>query len=413
MDGVGVGEVVARARKEIGPLGHSGSTLWQYEHAWRAFTAFAREHGQECFSRETALAFIAWWEGELAQGLVKPWKAKLFRKAVLVLVEVFETGGYQWGKAPHQRPNDALTGRLLETQVAYEACLCREGYRRGTKDAYQAVSRRLLKDLAESGAPSVDGLTLMDVPGVVSSFVGPYQSTSMRTVCCGLRSFFRFLHREGWHRVDLSAAVPASGTHRRIVVTTVSKAEARMIVDTPDRSTTLGLRNRAMLLLGSVYGLRPSDITGLRLSDVDWRGKQISIVQAKTGVPVVLPLTGEVGQALADYLLDGRPASNDPHVFLRAQAPFIGLAEGSDAWGVCARAVAKSGVTLPDGAPQGFRLLRTATATGLLATGASLDLIAAVLGHRDPESAKHYLSTDEEGMRQCCLALPETVTGGR
>jgi len=395
------------------PLGHSGSTLWQYEYAWRAFSVFARERGEDCFHRETAEAFIAQWEQELAQGRVKPWKAKLFRKAVLVLLEVFETGRYEWGKAPHRHANDVLTGRLLEAQVDYEAYLCRQGYGPGTKDAYQAVSRRFLAGLAGSGATSVDHLTLSDVPGVVSSFVGPYQPTSMRTVCSGLRSFFRFLHLEGWHPIDLSAAVPASGAHRRIVVATVSKSEARLIVDTPDQSTALGLRNRAMLLLGSVYGLRPSDITGLCLPDVDWRSKQISIVQAKTGTPLILPLTGEVGQALADYLLRGRPASEDEHVFLRAQAPFTRLTENAGAWRVCATAVAKSGVTLPDGAPRGFRLLRTATATGLLRNGASLDVIAAVLGHRDPESAKHYLFTDEDGMRQCCLPLPMTTTGGR
>jgi integrase len=61
-------------------------------------------------------------------------------------------------------------------------------------------------------------------------------------------------------------------------------------------------------MLGVVLGLRACDVKALRLTDIDWRRGEICIVQHKTGKPLALPLTTDVGEALKDYILHARPS---------------------------------------------------------------------------------------------------------
>ena len=68
-------------------------------------------------------------------------------------------------------------------------------------------------------------------------------------------------------------------------------------------------RDAAITLLALSTGLRACDITDLRLSDIDWRGQVISIVQQKTGSPLTVPLTALLVARLAEYVLDERPGS--------------------------------------------------------------------------------------------------------
>jgi len=110
-----------------------------------------------------------------------------------------------------------------------------------------------------------------------------------------------------------------------------------------------GLKSSALLLLAARMGLRPVDIVGLRLGDIDWRQRQITLTQHKTGT--VLPLLADVGDAIAGYLLHGRPAgAADEHVFLRTQAPFTALSPVDDLYHVAARAFARTRIPAQGGA---------------------------------------------------------------
>jgi integrase len=145
-------------------------------------------------------------------------------------------------------------------------------------------------------------------------------------------------------------------------------------------------------------------MVGLRLSDIDWKQGQIALTQHKTGTVLVLPLLADVGEAIAGYLLHGRPAGvADEHVFLRAQAPYVGLAPSSDLYHVASHAFARAQVGSLDSTGRGFRVLRASFATRMLEGGTPLPVISGALGHRGIDSAKHYLAADEKHMRECCL----------
>jgi integrase len=72
-------------------------------------------------------------------------------------------------------------------------------------------------------------------------------------------------------------------------------------------------------------GLRACEIVALALDDIHWEAGEISI-QGKGNRPALLPLPPDVGQAIAAYLENDRPACSTRHVFIRMKAPRRGFA---------------------------------------------------------------------------------------
>ena len=261
----------------------------------------------------------------------------------------------------------------------------------------------MLAWLPERGVSAIEGLSHADVSAAVVFLGSRYQAGSMRTVVSALRVLCRFLEDAGC-RAGLSAAVPAMLARRRRSVAVLPADRVDELINAPDPATPQGLRDRALLLLAARTGLRPVDIVGLRLEDIDWRQGQITLTQHKTGTVLTLPLLADVGDAIAGYLLHGRPAgAADEHVFLRTQAPFTALSPVDDLYHVAARAFARTRIPAQGSGGRGFRVLRASLATRMLEGDTPLPVISGALGHRGIDSAKYYLAADEERMRACCL----------
>ena len=124
----------------------------------------------------------------------------------------------------------------------------------------------------------------------------------------------------------------------------LGQAEADSILATVDRSTPLGRRDYAVLVLAARYGLRPCDIRQLTLDEIDWREARIDLRQVKTGRPLVLPLLPDVADALSAYLFDGRPVSTNRTVFLRHCAPFEPFAAENNLATIMREALRRAGL---------------------------------------------------------------------
>ena len=110
-----------------------------------------------------------------------------------------------------------------------------------------------------------------------------------------LRSFFRWAAMEGALPRDLSAAVPPPRQFKqRGLRDALTEREVSRLLDGVDRSSAIGRRDYAVLLLAARYGLRPCDLRQLRLDAVDWREHVLSITQAKTGRVLTLPGSGNM-----------------------------------------------------------------------------------------------------------------------
>jgi site-specific recombinase XerD len=165
----------------------------------------------------------------------------------------------------------------------------------------------------------------------------------------------------------------------------------------------VGLRDRAVLLLLARLGLRAVEIVRLMLDDIDWDHAQLR-VRGKGGRESLLPLTVDVGEAIAAYLEHGRPTSQDRHLFLRSVAPIRGLMEGSDGIGSIVRyALNRAKVDAPH---RGSHQFRHALAVHMLQVGASLPEIGQVLRHRSPQSTSIYAKVDLTALRALAMTWP-------
>ncbi len=166
----------------------------------------------------------------------------------------------------------------------------------------------------------------------------------------------------------------------------------------------MGLRDYAIFLLITTYGLRASEIVSLKLDDIQWRLGTIHISVPKTATPLLLPLTDSVGSSLVAYLRHGRPSLPYREVFLRCRAP-EGVLKPTAITEAFQSMVRRSGMSIPY---QGVHCLRHSYAVRLLRQGVSLKTIGDVLGHRNAESTCVYIRLAVEDLRDVALSLPSS-----
>jgi site-specific recombinase XerD len=231
-----------------------------------------------------------------------------------------------------------------------------------------------------------------------------YQPKTVELVASSLRSFFRFVRAEGLRADRLDDAVPMVPHRRKGLVRHLDPATLARLITSLESSSARDLRDRAIILCVCRLGLRASEVVRLRLEDIDWRAATVQIVARKTGHGALLPLTTEVGEALAQYLRHGRPDTTGREVFvlhrLRPGTPIsdsiVGRAVG--------RALDGAGIDAPT---RGANLLRHSLATGLLARGVGLNQIAGLLGHSRLATTRIYAAVDIAALRQVAMPWPE------
>jgi site-specific recombinase XerD len=183
--------------------------------------------------------------------------------------------------------------------------------------------------------------------------------------------------------------------------------EVERVIASCDPATPVGRRDRAILLLLARLGLRAGDIVQLRLDDLDWTQAAIR-VSGKGRRQTLLPLTQEIGDAIATYIKDGRPQTGADTLFIRSRAPFRALASHCAISVVVARAMRRAGVTCPSrGAAH---VLRHFVASSMLRQGASLQEIAVILRHRSITTTEIYAKVDVVALRQIAQPWPEVTS---
>jgi site-specific recombinase XerD len=150
----------------------------------------------------------------------------------------------------------------------------------------------------------------------------------------------------------------------------------------------VGRRDFAVITILHRLGLRSNEASALRLEDLDWASGSVS-VHGKGNRLDRLPVPVDVGQALVEYLRNGRPAGTPARtVFVRALAPFTALAPNSISY-IVGRAAERAGL----GTIYAHRLRHTA-ATWTLNAGASLEEVGELLRHASPATTAIYAKTD-------------------
>lgn len=116
-----------------------------------------------------------------------------------------------------------------------------------------------------------------------------------------------------------------------------------------------------------------------------------------------MPMPADVGEAIANYLRDGRQAPSIREVFLCSRAPLRGLGGSSAIIQILRRALARAGIELER---NGTHQFRHALATEMLRQGLSLTEIGQLLRHRSPDATRRYAKVDLRALREVALPWP-------
>jgi site-specific recombinase XerD len=323
--------------------------------------------------------------------------------AVRTLVRYLDELGF----FPAPDPPGRIEAKLEDYRTYLEEV---RGLASSTLAQHLRTASQFLRHLEFEAAPS--RLAAL-APGDIESFVRAagvrLSRESLQHQVAHLRSFLRFLATRGETPSGLETQIDTPRVYRGERLPRALPWETvRALLDSIDRSTPIGRRDYAILLLIATYGLRAGEIVALTLDDVEWRAGRIRIVQRKTDTPLLLPLTDAVGEALLEYLRHGRPALPCRMIFLRHRAPAgvlkpTAVTEIFQAWS------RRSGLAIPF---QGPHCLRHSYAVHLLRQGVSLKTIGDVLGHRSAESTCVYLRLAVDDLRDAALPLPQEATSG-
>jgi len=391
----GIGAVVVA---ELRAAGYMESTVGQYVKTIKALTEFVsgREYSAELGARFASMTT------SVRTGRFSPQRRFDYRRLVAVFDSYVQTGRLdlsvrgRGGGGPRPRG-----GGFVELDAAWEAEMGRRGLAPATREAYGRVARSYLVFLEGRGIVVLDGADGGTVLAFLESLLGRWAKSSLFWVVSNLRPFLKFTGR-----TDLVNAVNLAGVKRFHAILPVLDDGDEELVVRSCASGVVSARDAAITLLALSTGLRACDIVGLRIGDVDWRGRTIGIVQQKTGNPLTLPLPALLLGKLAAYVLDERPRSGDDHLFLRSVAPHTRLNDHATVHRVTVETFRKAGVT---DVKAGTRLLRHNAASRLLAASVPLPTISAVLGHASEESTNLYMSVDRPRLLDCVLPLPESV----
>lgn len=285
--------------------------------------------------------------------------------------------------------------------AAYGDWLVDRGLAAPTVLRYVNLARRFLEErFEEAGRRFVADLVAADVVGFLLRESSRLSVGAAKGRVAELRALLRFLFVRGLTPLALASAVPpVAGWHDTGLPVGLAQSDVQRLLDSCDRDRALGVRDFAILTLVARLGLRSIEVARLELGDIDWRVGEI-VVRGKGRRRDRLPLPSDVGEALAAYLCDARPATSIRQVFLMSKAPRRSIRADS-VHDVTRRACRRSGLPVV-----GPHRLRHALATEMLHRGATLIEVSQVLRHRDLATTAIYAKVDLTTLRHVAQPWP-------
>ena len=212
-----------------------------------------------------------------------------------------------------------------------------------------------------------------------------------------LRAFFRFAEARGWCTPGIANGImPPRFKRDEPVPKGLKREDVLRLLATTEGDRLVDKRDRAILMLFITYGLRASEVGGLRLDDLDWENEMFRVRCPKPGRTHTYPLSRGVGDAILRYIREVRPSGFGRALFFTMCAPIRPLSRRALGKIVSDRLAALGIVT----GKRGTHALRHAAAQHLLDQGMSMKVIGDFLGHRDPSSTAIYAKVNLAALRE-------------
>lgn len=299
------------------------------------------------------------------------------------------------GMGQYAHPEDAFP--LKEYVTEYLRWLKEDkGYSQNTVDGRYSMLKTMMTAMSPASMESI-------TPQMLDGFLqkrGTEDGCCRRTIsatCSVLRDFFRYGQTKGWNTPSLALSLKAPRTYKNEDVPSyVPWDVVRKILDERKDCVGTAVRDYAVLLLLSVYGMRCSEVTGMKLKDIDWRKEQIYLRRAKGCKPQIMPLLPIVGDAIVRYIREVRyNESKSEYLFMCIRAPH-GKLPNAAVYRMVSGVLKGHGVGLRHYGPHS---LRHGRATQLINTGYSLKEIADILGHMRLDTTTIYAKVNMATLR--------------
>ncbi len=394
-------DLISNVEKILISTNYSPNTMNSYRNTWEKLLSFASQQGIEYMSNSLAEQFLEQEYGidpitECSE--LPKWKVRAVKRHIYILVE-FQLNGSVLRK---QRCKQIVIPESFKVPVDNYIKRCEYRYNsKKTIDCKLYAISQLISHLEQSGVYSAESIRLEHITSFIQHKVGLSQRTMAVTIA-ELKQFLRFLYEEKHISIDVASLLPLPNHGRGGSLPMIwSEEDVNVLLNSINRANGVGKRNYAILLLVAKLGLRDSDVQNLTFDNINWNTGIIHIIQTKTGNPLELPMSEDIGNAIIDYLKYGRPKQDtSQYVFVRHKAPY---GKCFNYYHVMKSTLKKANIKFDPLKHHGLHTLRHTLATRLLENHIPLQTIADILGHMSVDSTNEYMKVDLEGLRQCAI----------
>lgn len=271
-----------------------------------------------------------------------------------------------------------------------------QGLSENTIVSYRYDIAKYIKFLSREGKADVAGADDRRIEDFLFSMRdGEVAPTTIARAISSLKAFYQYLMSEGRVSIDPTANVDGPKFLRRLPQV-LSPEEVFAILESPDLSKPLGLRDRAMLEFMYATGARVSEILNVRIADLDIEEALVRIL-GKGSKERIVPV-GEVAITFVKkYLEEVRPrltaATRSERLFLSVHGDKMSR---SALWKMVKRYTVRANL----GKRVTPHTFRHSFATHLLEGGADLVVVQELLGHADISTTQIYTHVDREYLRE-------------
>lgn len=396
---------VDKILEEMHDLGYSKGNIETYEHSYNTFLKFCSKNNYTYFREEIALEFLNQTYGLELKCLAyndidtKHYKWRLRHLRVLSEYsrsQVFISRFSKFHKPVEKDDywNELYTLFMNHLKNEYD-------YTDSTIRSKELTIRSTINILIQLNIHSLDDINLKIINEIISKFIHE-ASKSVTYRIRHLKQFFTFCFDNNLCKTDISLIIPHVTTpHEVYLPVSWSIEEAKQLLNSIDRTNSTGKRDYAILLIACRLGLRACDICQLQLKDFNWETKEIHLTQKKTQHTIILPLLNDIGWAVIDYIKNGRPKTDDSHLFIRANPPYTAFATSSAIENIFTFRIHNARLRIPRGKNCGIHSLRHTLGSVLLEKETPLPVISQILGHQSIKSTSTYLRLNMKGLAEC------------
>ena len=406
-----ISDLIQKTYAELEKFQYSPKYLRKFKYSFKLFEQYALKNDVKYYSEELALAFLEEYCEIFSNSDIKRVVYQERKRAISRLDE-YSKYGYVGSKKQFARKKYIFYG-YLERSIQKFIDLKTESLSYARIQSIKLYLERFSFYISKiDDVKSEKDLSIKHIIKYIEITARNHTNNTLYASVNCIKAYILFLENNNFNPERISYKIPKIQKIRENSYPNgFTKEQANELLQSITNNTVRERRDYAMLMLAARLGLRASDIANLKFSSIDWEKNEINLVQQKTNISVKLPLLKDVGEAIINYVQNGRPNVKDAYVFIRENRPYIKLS-GSSLHMIVDGYLKRAKIKIPAGQKHGPHALRHSLATLLLENNIPISTIKEILAHKSSETTKIYLKVAEKQLLQCALDVIVTPIHG-